>query len=137
MSTIAGHGNMPIRSAEQSVPVGGHDRRHGPAAKRHGKPQGPKEEKMSELDKILNRIESLPGAEERISANVARMNKVLELEKLRKRKRLTQTAVGRRPGPSQRRVSAIENSSIEIQLDTEQVRRKSRWQAGNHSRHRR
>ncbi len=73
---------------------------------------------MSELDKILKKIESRPGAEARISANVARMNKVLELEKLRKRKRLTQTALGRCLGLSQRRVSAIENSGIEIQLDT-------------------
>lgn len=53
------------------------------------------EAKVSELDKILNKIESRPGAEARISANVARMNKVLELEKLRRRKRLTQTVLGR------------------------------------------
>lgn len=73
---------------------------------------------MSDLNQILKKIESRPGAEERISANVARMNKVLELEKLRKRKRLTQTTLGRCLGLSQRRVSAIENSGIEIQLDT-------------------
>lgn len=73
---------------------------------------------MSDLNQILKKIESRPGAEERISANVARMNKVLELEKLRKRKQLTQTTLGRYLGLSQRRVSAIENSGIEIQLDT-------------------
>ena len=73
---------------------------------------------MSKLDAILEEIEARPGAVERIAADVARMNRVLALEQLRKRRRLSQAALGRLLGLSQRRVSAIENSGTGIQLDT-------------------
>src|SRR5664280_1795395 len=60
-----------------------------------------------------------PGAEARITAEVERMNKVLELEKVRARKKLTQSEVAARMGLSQRRVSAIEHTgSGEIKIDT-------------------
>jgi len=73
---------------------------------------------VSNLDAILHKIESRPGAEQRISAEVERMNRVLELEKLRKRSRLSQSALARRLGLSQRRVSAIEHAGADIKLDT-------------------
>lgn len=65
---------------------------------------------MSELDRILKMIESRPGAENRIRANVARMNKVLGLRKPRNCKLLTQTVLGRCLGPVQRRVPAFKNA---------------------------
>lgn len=50
---------------------------------------------------------------------VARMTKVMELEKLRSRQKLTQAALATRMGLSQRRVSAIEHTgSGDLKLDT-------------------
>lgn len=47
------------------------------------------------------------------------MSQVLELDKLRSRKKLTQAALADRMGLSQRRVSAIEHTgSSELKLDT-------------------
>jgi DNA-binding Xre family transcriptional regulator len=78
-----------------------------------------KEEAMSDFDKLCAEIAARPGAEARITAEVERMNKVLELEKVRARKKLTQSEVAARMGLSQRRVSAIEHTgSGEIKIDT-------------------
>jgi DNA-binding Xre family transcriptional regulator len=74
---------------------------------------------MSDFDKLCAEIAARPGAEARITAEVERMNRVLELEKLRARKKLTQSEVAARMGLSQRRVSAIEHTgSGEIKIDT-------------------
>lgn len=53
-----------------------------------------------------------------LSADVERMNGVLHLEKLRKRSHLTQSALARRLGLSQWRVSAIGHASSDLRLGT-------------------
>lgn len=73
----------------------------------------------SKFEQLCDDIVSRPGAAERIQADVDRMNRVLELEKLRRGAKLTQSQLARRMGLSQRRVSAIEHSSdTELKLDT-------------------
>jgi DNA-binding Xre family transcriptional regulator len=74
---------------------------------------------MNRFDEVCEAIASQPGVRAEIEADVARMMKVLELEKLRARKKLTQAALAKRMGLSQRRVSAIEHTDGgDIKLDT-------------------
>jgi DNA-binding Xre family transcriptional regulator len=74
---------------------------------------------QSAFHKLRAEISSRPGAEERISADVERMTRVLELEKLRTRKKLSQTKLAELMGLSQRRVSAIEHTpGADLQIDT-------------------
>lgn len=73
---------------------------------------------MSALDDIVDEIESRPGARRRIGAEVNRMNEVLRLGRLRHERQLTQADLGATLGMSQRRVSSIERSGEELQLDT-------------------
>ena len=73
---------------------------------------------MSNLDAILKTIASRVGAEHRISADVERMNGVLELAKLRERSGLTQSALAKRLEFSQPQVSAMEHSPADITLET-------------------
>lgn len=65
----------------------------------------------SKFAALREEISSRPGAEERIEADVARMNEVLELHKLRDKLGLTQSDLAAVMGLSQRRVSAIEHAS--------------------------
>lgn len=74
---------------------------------------------MSKFDELCDEIAARPGAAARIDAEVARMSRVLDLERLRRRKRLTQAQLATRMGLSQRRVSAIEHSTdAELKVNT-------------------
>lgn len=72
-----------------------------------------------QFDELCDEITARPGAASRIEAELSRMNRVLELQKLRARKDMAQADVAERMGLSQRRVSAIEHSTdAELKLDT-------------------
>lgn len=71
------------------------------------------------FDELCDEIAARPGAASRIEAELARMNRVLELKKLRARANLTQAELAEKMGLSQRRVSAIERATdAELKLDT-------------------
>ena len=72
---------------------------------------------MNRLAELRQEISSRPGAQERIRRDVARMQAVVDLEKLRAAQQLTQTELASRMGVSQKRVSNIERSE-DIQLTT-------------------
>ncbi len=77
---------------------------------------------MTKFDELCAEIESRPGAADRIHADVERMNRVLELEKLRQSRHMTQKDLAVVMGVSQRRVSAIEHST-DAELMVSTVRR--------------
>ena len=71
------------------------------------------------LKDVLDQVEARPGARRRIDADVARMERVLELRRLRSTRNLTQADLAQRMGLSQRRVSAIEHATeTALKLDT-------------------
>ena len=71
------------------------------------------------LKEVLDQVEAQPGARRRINAEVARMERVLQLRRLRSTRKITQTDLAQRMGLSQRRVSAIEHATeAALKLDT-------------------